>query len=188
LSVDGWKFKDRKSAVVSISLVIVLLVAFTLAEYEMKRDHLDRVTQDANTALEEVSTLMDQRFSYAELLVGVVDRPAITQDVTASIALYHSSAKNPLLMSQAYNQLDAALGVLQKTLFDEPVYLSCQPYYEKLVSLEDKLHDPVALFDAKASLFNSLIEGKGFTARLVAKRSLVPLPLFDVASALENRP
>ncbi|MFA7167558.1 MAG: hypothetical protein WC096_01510 [Sphaerochaetaceae bacterium] len=188
MSSDGWRFKDRRSVVVTICVIVSLLAAFSWAEYEMKKNALEEATSEVRFALDNVVTVMDQRFLYAEKLCKVIDEPDLTREVDASIAFYRSDSRNPSVMGRAYNNLDVALARLQRSVFQSPRYLEYQPYFEKLSDIEAELGKPVSDYETKARVYNATITQRGWGRRLAEKRRLVPMAFLSVSSALENRP
>ncbi|MCH3908123.1 MAG: hypothetical protein LKE39_08450 [Sphaerochaeta sp.] len=188
MSPDGWKFKDRKSVVVTIVVIVALLSALTWAEYEMRKNAVEKTHREASAAWDQLGSEMDERFTWAENLCRVVDDTARTGDALAAISLYRSDPRTPLVVSKAYNQLDAALTQMQKALFGTDHYREFQPYFEKLGEIETELDTLVADYQGKAEAYNRTITGRGFAPRIAAQRNLTPLELLSVNAALANRP
>ncbi|MGE4463755.1 hypothetical protein, partial [Sphaerochaeta sp.] len=105
-------FPNRRSAVISIAVVISLLAFAVLAIDRNNVNRLNRYEQQALLAQEEVRALIEDRFLYAEALVKVLDSAEQAKSLMEAIRLFDKESSVEEL-SLAYRRLDGELAILQ---------------------------------------------------------------------------
>ncbi|MFA6845902.1 MAG: hypothetical protein WCR02_09260 [Sphaerochaetaceae bacterium] len=182
---DGWKFKNVKSAMVTIGIIILLLVTFAGVSYSTEKKTMARNREKARESLSKLVVCMDDRFLFSLKLSTLVDDASLTRDIDKALAQYD---KNDIKKASAsYIALDKALLPLQKAVFPRSDYARLQPYFERLSSIEDELEPLVQQYNAYASHFNTdLISFMG--KRIAAREGWVSLDLYGLSSVLASRP
>lgn len=176
-------FKDRRSAVISIAVVVFLLVLAVLGIDSNNVRRLGGYERQASLSREKVETQISERFQYAATLASLIEDQNTLQDVVTA----YETADTVEKQSELYRELEDVLAVLQKELYAHPSYNLYGPYFEKMYEIEGQLVDSIAEYNLHADYFNRQI--KAFPANLVAKRNdLVELPFYTVSSALKSRP
>ena len=179
-------FPNRRSAVISIAVVISLLAFAVLAIDRNNVNRLNRYEQQALLAQEEVRALIEDRFLYAEALVKVLDSAEQAKSLMEAIRLFDKESSVEEL-SLAYRRLDGELAILQPSLFRKSEYPVYQSYFEQLYAIEQELVAAAALYHEKAAYYNA--QKHGFPALLVARRlEMEDLGLLTLGTALKGRP
>lgn len=183
LSAKKPYFKDRRSAVISIAVVVFLLVLAVLGIDSNNVRRLGGYQRQASLSRETVETQISDRFRYAATLASLLEDQRPLQMVVSAF----ETADTVERQSELYRELEDVLAVLQKELYADPSYNIYGPYFEKMYEIERQLVDSIAEYNLHADYFNKQI--MAFPANLVAKRNnLVELPLYAVSSALKSRP
>ncbi|WP_319755434.1 hypothetical protein [uncultured Sphaerochaeta sp.] len=176
-------FKDRRSAVISIAVVVFLLVLAILGIDSNNVRRLEGYQRQASLSRERVETQISERFRYAATLASLLEDSNTLQKVVSAFETAHTVERQ----SDLYREMEDVLAVLQKKLYADPSYNTYGPYFEKMYEIEGQLVDSIAEYNLHADYFNRQI--KAFPANLVAKRiNLMELPLYTVSSALKSRP
>ncbi len=179
-------FKDRRSAVISIAVVVFLLTLAILAIDQNNVRRLGGYLQQAQQLRRAVDDHVEKRFSTLENLLVLVDHSLLRNELSSIIDEFYR-IDDVVSISTLYVRMDRLLSDLQRELFAKPTYNVYAPYFEYMYQVEQKLADSVALYNNQAEFYNRQIEG--FPALIVAKRlSLERLPLFTMAQALSSRP
>ena len=179
-------FPNRRSAVISIAVVISLLAFAVLAIDRNNVNRLNRYEQQALLAQEEVRALIEDRFLYAEALVKVLDSAEQAKSLMEAIRLFDKESSVEEL-SLAYRRLDGELALLQPSLFRKSEYPVYQSYFEQLYAIERELVGSVSVYHEKAAYYNA--QKHGFPALLVARRlGMEDLAFLTLGTALKGRP
>lgn len=179
-------FPNRRSAVISIAVVISLLAFAVLAIDRNNVNRLTRYESQAVLADKQVRTLIEERFLYTDALVKLVNDDVQTDLISESLRLFNKDAGMDRLGS-AYRKLDQELSTLQPSLFTISQYNQFLAYFEELYAIERKLADAAAEYNARAEYFNA--QKRAFPALLVARRlEMEDLVLLNIATALKGRP
>jgi hypothetical protein len=172
-------FPNRRSAVISIAVICILVVLAVLMLDRSNALRLNRYLAKAEEAKKSAVVQIDLRFAYAGQLATLSNEKSLS-------SIYDKEGTVSDL-SAAYNSLDSALSAVQKKLYQQPDHLLYLSYYEKMYTCETDFEKTVALYNAAAEYFN--YQSSAFPARLTAKRlGLVPLELFTVSTSLKSRP
>ncbi len=176
-------FKDRRSAVISITVVVFLLVLAVLGIDSNNVRRLSGYQRKAFLSREMVELHLSERFRYAATLSTLLEERDSLQRVVSAF----ETADTIERQSELYRELEMELALLQKELYIDPSYNRYAPYFEKMYEIEKQLVDSIAEYNLQADYFNRQIHA--FPANLVAKRiNLVELPSYTVSSALKSRP
>ncbi len=179
-------FPNRRSAVISIAVVISLLAFAVLAIDRNNVNRLTKYEKQAILAQEEVRVLMEDRFLYAEALVNVLGNAEQAKPVSDAIRLFDKEGSVDDL-GTSYRRLDEELSILQPSLFRLSEYPLYQSYFEQLYAIEQELVAAVAQYHEKATYYN--VQKHGFPALLVARRlEMEDLELLNLGTALKGRP
>lgn len=179
-------FPNRRSAVISIAVVISLLAFAVLAIDRNNVNRLNRYESQAFLAEEEVRNLIGERFFYAEALVKLINDDVQTDLISETLRLFNKDGGMDRLGS-AYRKLDQELSTLQPNLFTLSQYSQFLAYFEELYAIEQKLAEAAAEYNARAEYFNA--QKRAFPALLVARRlEMEDLVLLNLATALKGRP
>lgn len=179
-------FPNRRSAVISIAVVLFLLVFAAVAIDQNNVSRLKKYRIEATYYLDKGMAVMDERFIYAKTLVGLLDDPGLAEPFREPLASY-ARENPPTLASELYVSLDRELAKLQKKVFTHKQYPLYAAYFEKIYEAEQAMAPLLDKYNEKAHFYNVQIEG--FLAKLAAKRQdMQALELFSVAPAIKGRP
>jgi len=179
-------FPNRRSAVISIAVVLCLLVFAGFAIDQNNVSRLKRYKLEANASLQEGLDAMDTRVGYSKTLVGLLKDKGLAEPL-ASLLESYTREKSPLLLSDLYISLDKELDLLQKNVFTHTQYPLYAAYFEKIYEAEQQMSLHLDTYNEKALYYN--MQAGGFLAALAAKRlGMQPLELFSVAPAIKGRP
>ncbi|MDN5333235.1 MAG: hypothetical protein PWP59_497 [Sphaerochaeta sp.] len=183
LSAKKPYFKDRRSAVISIAVVVFLLILAVLGIDNNNVRRLNEYQKQASLSRATVESQISERFRYAATLASLLEERDSLQRVLSAF----ENADTVERQSELYRELEKELAVLQKELYADPAYNLYSPYFEKMYEIERQLIESIADYNLQADFFNRQI--KAFPANLVAKRlALVELSSYAVSSALKSRP
>lgn len=183
LSAKKPYFKDRRSAVISIAVVVFLLILAVLGIDNNNVRRLNGYQKQASLSRATVESQISERFRYAATLASLLEERDSLQRVLSAF----ENADTVERQSELYRELEMELAVLQKELYADPAYNLYSPYFEKMYEIERQLIESIADYNLQADFFNRQI--KAFPANLVAKRlALVELSSYAVSSALKSRP
>jgi len=179
-------FPNRRSAVVSIAVVLFLLVFAVVAIDQNNVSRLKKYKTEAIVFLDQGLDAMDERFRYSKILVGLLDDKSLAEpfnDLFSSFA----REKSPVLLSELYIALDKQLALLQKNIFTDKQYPLYASYFEKIYEAEQEITLHLDSYNEKAHFYN--VQIGGFLAVIAAKRlDMQALELFSVAPAIKGRP
>lgn len=179
-------FPNRRSAVISITVVVFLLIFAGVAIDQNNVSRLKRYQEEANTYLDKGLDAMDVRLGYTKTLVGLLDDKGLAEPITPLLDLY-AREQTPSSLSELYISLDKELDLLQKKVFTHKQYPLYAAYFEKIYDAEQEMALYLNEYNDKALYYN--VQIGGFLATLAAKRlGMQPLELFSVAPAIKGRP
>ncbi|MDT4761756.1 hypothetical protein [Sphaerochaeta sp. PS] len=179
-------FPNRRSAVISIAVILFLLVFATIAIDQNNVSRLKKYHKEAVVLLEKGMGEMDSRFSYTEALVGLLDDQRLAAPFLPLFEAY-SGQDSPAVLSTLYIGLDRAVLELQKAVFTHEHYLLYAAYFEKIYECEQALAKDLDLYNEKAAYYNR--QKAAFPASLAARRlGMESLELFTLGPAIQGRP
>lgn len=179
-------FPNRRSAVISITVVLVLLVFAFFAIDQNNVSRLKRYRREADAHLEKGMEAMDDRFMYSRTLVGLLDDESLAEPFIPVLDSY-ANELSPSALSCLYVALDKELAQLQKQVFTHDQYLLYAAYFEKIYEAELAMAPHLDTYNDKALFYNMQIGG--ILASFAAKRlEMEGLELFSVAPAMKGRP
>ncbi len=179
-------FPNRRSAVISIAVVLFLLLFAAVAIDQNNVSRLKRYKEEALVYLEKGLDAMDGRFRYADNLVGLLEETGSGESVKALLGSYVRDL-SPVVLSELYIALDKELALLQKRVFTHKQYPLYASYFEKIYEAEQEMALHLNTYNEKARYYN--IQMTGFLAALAAKRlEMQALELFTIAPAIKGRP
>ena len=179
-------FPNRRSAVISIAVVLFLLLFAGVAIDQNNVSRLQRYKKEALGFLDQGMDAMDDRFMYATTLVGLLDDQSLAEPIKGQVSSY-SREISPSSASALYIALDAQLALLQKQVFTDKQYPLYAAYFEKLYEAEQEMALHLNDYNDKARFYN--VQIGGFLAAIAAKRlDMQALELFSVAPAIKSRP
>ena len=179
-------FPNRRSAVISIAVVLFMLLFAAVAIDQNNVSRLKRYQKEAIGYLELGMDAMDDRFAYATKLVSLLDDKALSDPIKELVSSY-SRSLSPSVASKLYVALDSELAKLQKGVFTDKEYLLYASYFEKIYEAEQEMVLHLDDYNDKARFFN--VQIGGFLATIAAKRlDMQALELFSVAPAIKGRP
>ncbi|HAF85742.1 MAG TPA: hypothetical protein DCG32_05130 [Sphaerochaeta sp.] len=179
-------FPNRRSAVISIAVVLFLLIFAGVAIDQNNVSRLKRYKKEAIAFLDQGMDAIDDRFMYATTLVDLLDDHSLAGPIEDLVSSY-SREKSPSLVSELYVALDKELALLQIQVFTDKQYPLYAAYFEKIYDAEQEMALYLNEYNDKALYYN--VQIGGFLATLAAKRlGMQPLELFSVAPAIKGRP
>lgn len=179
-------FPNRRSAVISIAVIVFLLVFAVVAIDQNNVSRLKKYRREANVYLDKVMGSMDERFEYSITLVGLLDDRSLAEPFSSVLDSYEKGLP-PSALSLLYVTLDKELTLLQKKVFTHPEYPLYAAYFEKIYEAEQEMAPHLDRYNEKALFYN--IQIGGFLAAIAAKRlEMQELELFSVAPAMKGRP
>ena len=179
-------FPNRRSAVISIAVVLFLLLFAAVAIDQNNVSRLKRYQKEALGYLELGMDAMDERFMYATKLTTLLDDQRLAEPIKDLVSSY-SRSLSPSMASELYGALDGELAKLQKKVFTDTQYLLYASYFEKIYEAEQEMVLHLDDYNDKARFYN--VQIGGFLATIAAKRlDMQALELFSVASAIKGRP
>lgn len=179
-------FPNRKSAVISSAVVLFLLVFAIVAIDQNNVSRLKRYRQEATVYLDKSVQAMDERFMYAQTLVGLLEDRALAEPFLPTFDSYAKDL-SPSSLSTLYSKLDKDLALLQKKVFTDEQYPLYAAYFEKIYEAEQKMAVHVEKYNEKAHFYT--VQKGGFPASFAAKRLEMPaLELFTIGPAMKGRP
>lgn len=179
-------FPNRKSAIITIVTIVLLLMFAVVAIHQNNVSRLKKYAREAHAAFEQSMDAMDERFSYSESLFLLMEEEGYVVPQETIVDLYDRSL--PLSqLSKLYIALDSELAVLQKQSFTSEFYPLYAAYFEKIYEAELKLIPQVNLYNDKAAFYN--VQIGSFLATIAAKQlGMKSLELFSLAPAIKGRP
>ncbi len=179
-------FPNRRSAVISIAVVLFLILFAGVAIDQNNVSRLKKYQTEANTYLDKGLDAMDNRFMYSKTLVGLLDDKGLAEPFTPLLVSYAREA-SPSMLSELYISLDKELDLLQKKVFTNKQYPLYAAYFEKIYESEQEMALYLDKYNEKALFYNVQIGGG--LATIAAKRlKMQPLELFSIAPAIKGRP
>lgn len=179
-------FPNRRSAVISITVVLVLLVFAFFAIDQNNVSRLKKYRREANTYLDKGMDAMDERFMYSRTLIDLLGDESLSEPFRSVLASYAKDL-SPSTLSSLYIALDKELAQLQKKVFTHDQYLLYAAYFEKIYEAELEMGPHLDTYNDKALFYNMQIQGA--LASFAAKRlEMEALELFSVAPAMKGRP
>ena len=179
-------FPNRRSAVISIAVVLFLLVFAVFAIDQNNVSRLRRYEKDANILLDQGLDAMNERFLYAKALLELLDDTSLKEPFKALLTP-NTREKSPVLLSEFYIELDRELALLQREIFTDKQYPLYAAYFEKIYEAEQEMVLHLDAYNEKAHFYN--VQIGGFPASITAKRlDMQVLDLFSVAPAIKGRP
>ena len=180
-------FKDTKSAVISITVIIVL-VAFGL--FAIDHNNVTRLTRTQEKAVgyqEAAFALIEARVDLARAMAQILGEKGREEDLLHSIVRRWEGVGDVQTASRIYLELEEALAQVQKHLYGQDIYLRLAPYFEEIYQIERALTVQVEEYNDHVDLYNAI--RSSFPATLAARRlGMGPLVRFSIASALKGRP
>lgn len=179
-------FPNRRSAVISIAVVLFLLIFAVVAIDQNNVSRLKKYRREAHTYLEKGMDAMDERFSYSQTLLGLLDDQSLTDPFRDLMKSYERDL-SPSILSDLYVSLDKELALLQKEIFTHKQYPLYAAYFEKMYEAEQEMVPHLNMYNEKALFYN--VQIGAFLATIAAKRlEMQALELFSVAPAIKGRP
>jgi hypothetical protein len=179
-------FPNRRSAVISIAVVLFLLIFAVVAIDQNNVSRLKKYKKEANVFLDKGMDVMDDRFKYSQTLVDLLEDPILAEPFRLLLDSY-AREKSPVLLSELYVSLDKELALLQKKIFTNKQYPLYAAYFEKIYEAEQDMTLHLNDYNDKAHFYN--VQIGGFPATIAAKRlDMQALELFSVAPAIKGRP
>lgn len=179
-------FPNRKSAAISIAVVLFLLVFAVVAIDQNNVSRLKKYRREATVFLDQGMDAMDERFSYTQILVGLLEDQSLTEPFRPLLGSYGRDV-SPTTLSELYISLDKELALLQKKVFTDKQYPLYAAYFEKIYEAEQEMVLHLDSYNDKALFYN--VQIGAFPASFAAKRlDLQNLELFSVAPAIKGRP
>ncbi len=179
-------FPNRRSAVISIAVVLFLLAFAIFAIDQNNVSRLKGYKQQAMGFLDQGMDAMDERFTYARALVELLDDKGLAEPITVVLDSYTRDLP-PGELSELYGALDKELALLQKRVFTHSQYPLYASYFEKIYEAEQEMAQHLNDYNDKAHFYN--VQRGGFLATIAAKRlDMQALELFSVATAIKGRP
>lgn len=179
-------FPNRRSAVISIAVVLGLLIFAAVAIDQNNVSRLKKYKKEAISYLDQGLDAMDERFSYTKTLVGLLEDQSLAKPFKALLDGYTRDL-SPVLLSELYVSLDEELAQLQKKVFVHKQYPLYAAYFEKIYEAEQQMVPHLDLYNDKALFYNAQIGF--FLAAIAAKRlGMHDMDLFSLAPAIKGRP
>ncbi|HKM07405.1 MAG TPA: hypothetical protein VJ869_10470 [Sphaerochaeta sp.] len=179
-------FPNRRSAVISIAVVLGLLLFAAVAIDQNNVSRLKKYKKEAISYLDQGLDAMDERFSYTKTLVGLLEDQSLAIPFKALLDGYTRDL-SPVLLSELYVSLDEELAQLQKKVFVHKQYPLYAAYFEKIYEAERQMVPLLDLYNDKALFYNAQIGF--FLAAIAAKRlEMHDMHLFSLAPAIKGRP
>lgn len=179
-------FKDRKSAIITISVVAALIIFAVVAIDRTSVNRFNKLFRQAHTFQEEALQAIEARFDYTRTVAKILDEEGVIHELAPLVAGEFASFTTSEI-SERYVAIDVALARLQRAHYEEPFYKRLAPYYEEIYRCELELIDALSDYNHYAEYFNADI--KAFPGILTARRlQLVAFSFFDLGSALKSRP
>jgi len=180
-------FKDTKSALITIAVIIVL-VAFAL--FAIDHNNVTRLTRTQEKAAgyqEAAFALIEARVDLAATMAQILGEEGQAEDLLHPIVRKWKRVEDVQAASSIYLELDEALAQVQKHLYGQDIYLRLAPYFEEIYDIERALTAQVEEYNSQADLYNAI--RSSFPATLAARRlGMGALARFSIASALKGRP
>lgn len=179
-------FPNRRSAFISIAVVLFLLIFAVVAIDQNNVSRLKKYKVEANVYLDKGLDAMDDRFMYAKTLVNLLEDKSLAEPFRPLLDSY-ARERSPALLSELYISLDEELALLQKKIFTNKQYPLYAAYFEKLYEVEQEMSLHLNSYNDKAHFYN--VQIGSFLATIAAKRlDMRALELFFVAPAIKGRP
>lgn len=179
-------FPNRRSAVISIAVVLFLIIFAVVAIDQNNVSRLKKYKKEAISYLDKGMDAMDDRFMYSKTLVGLLEDTSLAEPFLELFDTY-AREKSPVLVSELYISLDKELAQLQKKIFIHEQYPLYAAYFEKIYEAEQEMALHLNTYNDKALFYN--VQIGGFLATIAAKRlKMESLELFSVAPAIKGRP
>ncbi len=179
-------FKDAKSAVISITAIILVIA---LGIFAIDRNNVNRLTKTGKKITsykEDAYTLIDERIELSSMVSRILVEEGL-DDPIGPLARQWDREADVAAVSRLYVSLDQALDGVQKRYYGQAAYLRMVPYFEEIHHVELALITPVEEYNGQVDLYNAM--RASFPASLTARRlERGELPRFSIASALKGRP
>ncbi|MDI9429771.1 MAG: hypothetical protein QM434_07755 [Spirochaetota bacterium] len=179
-------FKDAKSAVISITAIILVIA---LGIVGIDRNNVNRLTKTGKkitTYKEAAYTLIEERFELSSMVGRILVEEGLDDPIGPVVRQWDSEA-DVEAVSHLYISLDQELDGVLKRYYGQAVYLRMVPYFEEIYRVELSLTTPVEEYNGQVDTYNAM--RASFPASLTARRlERGALPRFSIASALKGRP
>lgn len=179
-------FKDRKSAIITISVVAALIIFAVVAIDRTSVNRFNKLFRQAHSYQEEALQAIQARFDFTKTVAKILDEEGVAHELTP-LVVGEFTAFSTSEISERYVAIDTELAALQRAYYEKPFYKRLAPYYEEIYRCELELIDALSEYNHYAEYFNADI--KAFPGILTARRlELVAFSFFDFGSALKSRP